>query len=282
MGFVVLLFQLRFFKPLKTIIRLSVTVLVLGFCVITPANSEKISFSICYEDIENIPYYYGKGGSIPKKNPGLYIEILELVEKKLDLLISFHRAPWARCLRELELNQVDGVLAASYSKSRVEFSNYPHVSGRVDKKRRLMNQSYYLFRRIGSSASWNGKSFKNVNKIGAQIGYSIIDLLKEHRLVVAETSSVQRGLSLLQAGRIDGFATIKEIATSIIARHPDKYDQIELVKPALKTNSYYLVLGNTFYSKYSDLSETIWNEIAEIREKELTGLLIKYSHALDP
>ncbi len=274
--------SLSVLNRVKTIFLINIAVVFCSFCIISVAKSDNDFFSICYENIENIPYYYGEGSLVPVRDPGLYIDILKRVEEELNLTVTFHRAPWARCLRELELNQVDAVLGGSYNETRSKYGYYPMVDGKVDTERRLIDQSYSLFRRKGGAASWDGTSFSNLDKIGAQIGYSIIDLLKSHSLVVAETASVQRGFSLLQTGRIDGFATINEIGASIMLRYPEKYNQIEKVDPPITTKPYYLIVGKSYYSTHSKMVEDIWVQIAEIRETELSELLMRYTEHRSP
>ncbi|MEH6632067.1 MAG: transporter substrate-binding domain-containing protein [Halopseudomonas aestusnigri] len=269
--------SLSILDRVNTIVLINITVIFCCFCTINVAKSDSNSFSVCYENIENIPYYYGEGGLVPVRDPGLYIDILKRVEEELNLKVTFHRAPWARCLRELELNQVDAVLGGSYNEIRSKYGYYPMVDGVVDTERRLIDQSYSLFRRKGGAASWDGTSFSNLDNIGAQIGYSIIDLLESHSLVVAKTASVQRGFSLLQAGRIDGFATIDETGASILLRYPEKYNQIEKVDPPITTKPYYLIISKLYYSTHSKMVEEIWDEITEIRETELSELLMKYT-----
>ncbi|WP_419901548.1 transporter substrate-binding domain-containing protein [Kiloniella sp.] len=105
-------------------------------------RAETIPFSICYEDIENIPYYYGEGTEIPENKPGLYVDMINLVSQRLKLNIVIHRAPWARCLKQLELNRVDGVVAASFKPERAKYSHYPMRLGELDVERRIVNKSY--------------------------------------------------------------------------------------------------------------------------------------------
>ncbi|MEH6632068.1 MAG: transporter substrate-binding domain-containing protein [Halopseudomonas aestusnigri] len=264
---------LRYILKLQLLVLTSLTC----FCFVSVARADNLPFVICYENIENIPYYYGEGSDVPKTKPGLYVDILDLVSQRLKLKIIFHRAPWARCLKQLELNRVDGVLAASFKTERAKYSHYPMNLKKLDVERRIVNKSYYIFRRKGARISWDGKEFNGTYRVGVQIGYTIIDFLKKHNLTVTATPSVQRGFQQVQNNRLDAFATIEEIGNTLLMRYPNKYSNVEKVTVPLTTKPYYLIIGRKFYKTHRYLSENIWNELAKIRESEMPNLLIHYS-----
>ena len=254
---------------------------VLCFCIsltaIESVEAKEATFTVCYENIENIPYYYGEGSEVPKARAGLYVDMFEVVSVKLALKISFHRAPWARCLKRLELNQVDGVLAASYKPERAVYSHYPMSFGAVDMERRIVNKAYFLYRRKGSSVSWDGDNFQGIKVVGAQIGYAVIDFLRKYNVTVMETASVQRGFKQLQNQRLEGFATLEAVGNTLLMRYPDQYNMIEKVPTALSIKPYYLLIGTEFYKNHESLSEDIWNTLAQIRETDMTTLLVPYT-----
>ncbi|WP_419901547.1 hypothetical protein [Kiloniella sp.] len=125
--------------------------------------------------------------------------------------------------------------------------------------------------------SWDGKAFSGINEVGVQIGYAIIDFLKNYNLTVIENPSVQRGFQQVNTSRLAGFATLEQIGNTLLMRYPERYQNVEKVPVALTTKPYYLIISREFYKNHNALSENIWNELAKIREIEMPDLIIKYS-----
>ncbi|MDM8517391.1 hypothetical protein QUF76_14430 [Desulfobacterales bacterium HSG16] len=94
-------------------------------CVFVPLQVSAVQMVISYEDKEQPPYYMGNSETILEK-PGVAVEMIQILEKKIDgLKITLRRTPWKRCTFELGTNSVDGIFNASYKKKRLKIGWYP-------------------------------------------------------------------------------------------------------------------------------------------------------------
>jgi len=135
--------------------------------------------TLVYEVKPNPPFYLGKK-MIDWKKPGITLEVMKLLETKLNIEVTFERLPWATGLEKVKKNIVDGVFHASFNEERLKIGVYPMRKGQPDTNRRLMTQSYFLYKRKKSPLQWDGKSFTNLDgTIGAINGYAIVGDLKK-------------------------------------------------------------------------------------------------------
>lgn len=103
--------------------------------------SETVKLLIAYEDKEQPPYYMGNSSEV-ELNPGVAVEMIKLLETKIDNIeIEFVRLPWSRCLFMLENNRVDGIFNASYKQQRLNYGWYPTKKndkyGQLDESKEL-------------------------------------------------------------------------------------------------------------------------------------------------
>jgi len=122
--------------------------------------------TIAYEDKEQPPYYMGNSQDVLTANPGVAVEMIKMLEKKIpDLKVKFVRYPWKRCLAGLGKNSVDGIFNSSYKEDRLDVGWYPTVDkthkGQPDTKRRLCTMTYSLYALKGVNIGWDGKKFNN-------------------------------------------------------------------------------------------------------------------------
>jgi len=238
-------------------------------------SAPKKTVALVYEVKPNPPFYLGKR-AIDWNKPGITLELLKRLEKKLNIIINFNRIPWARGIAMVKNNSADGIFHASFSKERLKTGVYPMNKGEPDITRQLMTQSYYLYKRKESTLSWDGKSFGHLRgSLGAILGYSVVSDLKKMNIKVEEVSTQLSNLRKLVVGRIEGVAGLGAMNDIIIKTHPDEFREIVKVPLPIKTKSFYLMLSHKFVSENSELAEAIWNEIRNIRETGEYGEIAK-------
>ena len=240
-------------------------------------QAEKIRFLVSYEDIEQEPYAVGNGQSIPEK-PGITIEMILMLKDYLpDLSIEFRRTPWKRCLKELSSGKVDAVFIASYKPDRLKMGAYPMQKGLVDKSRRLATITYSFYKIKGTRFGWNGKRIKNFysGKVGAPTGYSIVSDLRKLNIPVKEARSTYQNFQKLITNRVELVATQIISAEPVIKRNPEFRDIVK-INPSIISKEYYMMISHQFVQSHPQLSEKIWDTLAEIREKKIDALAIKY------
>lgn len=244
--------------------------------VSTPAVAET-TLHIAYEDKTQFPYYMGNTQKV-LDSPGAAVELVELLEERIPgLRIRFSRYPWKRCLAMLETNQVDGIFNASYRAERTRIGEYPRKNGEVDPSRRLTTISYHLYALPNADLGWNGKAFEDPElEIGAPLGYSIVEDLKDLGVSVTEVRSSTQSLELLTARRVDAVALQSVTADYLLSHNTDYGGDIVRIDPPLKTKPYYLMLSRQFKAENPELAEHIWNVIGKLREEKLEALAQPY------
>lgn len=245
--------------------------------------SSTVNLRIAYEDKAQPPYYIGEGSAIPVKNPGISIEILKEVEKRIkNLKIEFVRYPWPRCLQNLKDNKVDGIFNSSYTSERAEAIGwYPTINGLrngpVDSNKKIASISYYLYVNRDSKITWDGNRINGLKgSVGAMIGYSIVDDLKKMGYKVEEAISTELNLKKLIANRIEILA-LQEVTADSFIESNNSYSSIKKLEPALESKDYYLMLSDKFVKDNPKLSREIWDAIELVRKEKLDLLLKSYN-----
>ena len=231
------------------------------------AEIVKKKITLVYEVKANPPFYLGEGSDIDWKKPGITLEILKLLENKLNIEIEFKRRPWARGLKEVQANVVDGIFHASFNPARLQIGLYPMKNGLPDGSRKIMSQSYFLYKRKNSPLQWDGKELTKLNgDIGAVRGYAVVGTIKGLGVQVHEVRSQYNGLMMLNAGRIAAFADIETMTDFQIKSHPDEIKYIIKIFPPFMQVDYYLMFSHQFVHDNPKLSEAIWDTIRDVRD----------------
>ncbi len=259
-------------------LKLSSLSLVAGTLALSALSSPAIAatdLTFCTEDKDQKPYVIGVSG-ILDSNPGLAVEMIQIVAGRTDINVKFVRAPWKRCLAVLEKGEVDGVFMGSFKKARMKFGAFPMANGDVDPSRRLALSSYSLYRLKGTTPNWDGKAFSGIDgKVGAPLGYSIVKDLEKKGLKMEESKGTSTDFKKMGLKRIVAAAALTNVGDALI--ESGDFPNVEKVETPLVTKPYYLLLSNQLVAKNKDLTENIWKELANVRENEAKALAKKYN-----
>nr|BFD33221.1 hypothetical protein GTC16762_28390 [Pigmentibacter ruber] len=226
--------------------------------------------ALCHEDNESFPWI------LPNEKGLSHIE-LRLVEKKIpDLKFKIQAMPWKRCLEELKENKFDGAFAASYKADRLQNGTYPGIAvnakdGAPDESKRLHISEYALYVKKGATVKWDGKKIIGAKKVGAQSGFSILELLKkqkEEKNIEFVDDSAKNSVALLTKvanGNLDAAAVIVMQAEHAIKSNKE-LSTLEKVTPSLEKKPYFLILSHKFVTDNAELAKKIWDSIAVVRE----------------
>ncbi len=262
---------------------LSLGLLLSSPSVTLAADTAKKNFVVCSEKQSYPPFGLGDGETYPKENPGVLVEIISMAGKQRDLKTQHIRLPWKRCLKSLEQNQVDGVFASIYLKEREVLGRYPFKTVELnspaapDPNRRLVRVSYSLFKRKGSPFSWNGDGFSNMTRsIGAPLGYVVVKKLKEdHGIEATTVHAASKGFRHVADGHLDAYIIESNIGRNLI-NDLNLGDSLMEIKEPFAQYDWYLMISHGFYNKNPEVSEKLWDEIGEYREKNMPRLLEHY------
>ena len=240
-------------------------------------NAKPLEITMAYENENNPPYALGDGKDINFQKPGITIELLKRIEKKLDIKISFKRVPWKRGVLMLQTNHADALFHASFKQKRAEFAVYPMEDGMTDSNKAIMTNAYHLYTNKGSKLSWDGSNLINLNgKVGITKGFSIIETVKDSSKIEL-CNSLSSALNKLNLKSIEGVINLENRVDSTLIKYSNKYKNIQKIKTAIKTKPYYLIFSKEFYSKNKQIVEKIWAEIKTMKNNgEYNAIKAKY------
>jgi polar amino acid transport system substrate-binding protein len=225
------------------------------------------TLSFVFETRANPPRYLGEGTAINWDRPGLTLELLKELGRRLQVNLKLERYPWKRALYLVETGEADGVFHASYKAEREKIGVYPKTAeGAPDPSRAIFVQSYALHVLRGSTVRWDGKTIGGLEDrtVGATAGYSIVDDLRKQGVEV-ETGKVQEiNLDKLVAGRIAAYAELENMAAAAIAANPAAYADVVKLSPPLVSKPYYLLLSHAFVDRDPALADAVFETIRQI------------------
>jgi polar amino acid transport system substrate-binding protein len=152
-------------------------------------------------------------------------------------------------------------------------------NGEPDAAKRLMSNSYVLYKMKNSPVQWDGKQFSYLIKpIGAAAAYSIVSDLKEMGVNVMESYTQSDAFKILIKGRLDGVADLETMADLILKGNPEEFKDVVKVSPPIRTKEYYLMFSHRFAEKLPKVMNDIWNELQRVRESgEYDKIAEKYA-----
>ena len=232
-------------------------------------KGEPTIVNMVFNSKEDYPYCLGNGKDIQTTNPGIAIDAMRTIEKKLNIKFNFIRETWTRQQKKIQYNKVDMLFIASYKKSREKLGVFPRNSdGTVDDTKRTISSSYVIFKLKNSPLDWDGEKFINLTgKISTQKGYSIVSFLKEKGAEVIENNS-DTDIKKLLHGRVEGIAMHNNRYKMYFKDNPEISSKIIKLPIPLTTKPYYVLTSHKFYKNNQILVNKIWEELKDMDKLE--------------
>lgn len=235
-----------------------------------------VVLNICYEETEVFPNFMGEGGNVKSPDPGVVIELIQLMDKDLeDVDVDFHRAAWVRCLNGLRTGVYNGVVGG-YETERAEYAIFPTSNGLVDKSLAVSQTEFCLFSKKGSPLSWQNEKFIGGESTSLAIprGYSLISLLDEHNILYELTFSSRLAIDLLMGGRVENAITLCTTGQASIDKSSNN---LSLEIPTVLRRQYaYLMVNQSFFAKHQITVKRVWRSLAKHREQSFDSLTERY------
>lgn len=227
-----------------------------------PATAAGVPLTLCYEDVAQRPW------SAPDAT-GLNFELLRRAAKLTGEQFIYAAKPWRRCIEELRLGTVDGVIAAADSRDRRAFAAYPLLpDGSADPARALFTDTVNVFLRVGGQASWDGRTLVAPNmEVAVQSGYLVGSVLRERGYRPREMGkSAEDGLRLLLNGMFDVAILQGVEASRLVHNDPRFQNQIVQAAPPYRVVALHLPFNRELYYRNPRRMEAIWRAIASARQ----------------
>ena len=226
-----------------------------------PAWAGPAPLTLCYEDVPQRPW--SQPGAI-----GLNFDLLRRVEQQLGEHFIYAAKPWRRCLEEVRLGTVDGVVGAADGAGRRSYGVYPTLpDGRSDPARALFEDRVNVFLRSGGRASWDGRRLLSPNnEVAVQSGYLIASQLRQQGLRPRElVKSAEDGLRLLTAGLFD-VAVLQGIEAETLVRDDPRFQgKVTQAPLPYAERAFHLLISRQAYQRDPRRIEAVWNAIAGVR-----------------
>lgn len=244
--------------------------LLLSLAGASPRAAEPAPLQICTGDDDAYPWQLND-------RPGLALLLMRRVEQRLGLRFVVTPKPWKRCLLELNAGVVDAAFKSSYSAERAaEGAVYPMQGDKPDADKRLLIDSYSLFRIKGSKVEWDGQQLRADGVLGAQSGFSVVAQLKGLGAQVDDGNRLALGsLQKLAAGRVVAVALQTQEGDAQLEQNPELAARIERVSPVLVEKPYFLVFSRAYYARHETQVRAIWATIAKVRESAEYKALVR-------
>jgi polar amino acid transport system substrate-binding protein len=243
----------------------------LGACLSGPACAANPPvLRICTGDDDSFPWQFST-------RPGVLMHMMRMVEQGVDGSFVITAKPWKRCLMELKDGLVHAAFKASYSAERVaDGAVYPMLGDRVDADKRMLTDSYSLFRLKGAPVEWDGQRLLADGMLGAQSGFSVVAQLKGLGARVDEGNRQAAGnLQKLLRGYVVAVALQTQEGDALLMQNPEFSARIERLQPVLVEKPYFLVFSRAFVAAHEDYARLIWNQIAQVRESAAYKKLLR-------
>lgn len=192
----------------------------------------------------------------------IYLKRLQQIAYENEIKIKFKAIPWKRALLMVEKGLADGVINASYKKSREQYAVYPMLNNKLDYSKRINDgKSYYIYKHKDSKIRWNGKVFLNPDgDIGVMDKYAVIDDLKKHNNITVKTFAENPEIiRCLASKKIAAYAGMANIVDELLNKYPKLAKNIVRESMPIRKKEYFLIFSKKTYTQKNNEMEKIWN-----------------------
>lgn len=239
--------------------------------VLLPSYAKADPLKLCTSDINWYPYTYMEGNKLK----GLYIDMLNSVEKSSKTDFQITALPWKRCLALATKGKFDGVLGISFLKERAEYIDYPPDVEYLNISDFRLSQVTYVA--VGMKAArkrYDGTPGSLPEPVRVPLGFSIGVELKQKGVDVDDGAySDEINIKKLIKHRSGSVVLTKKIASLYAHQNND----LIIYEQPLKTKSYFLA-----FSKKTHLSDSekqqIWQAIKSVRENTKLMVTLEANH----
>jgi polar amino acid transport system substrate-binding protein len=228
--------------------------------VIGSAPVGAVTLRLCTDEHSHLPF-------ITPTGDGISDILIREAANEAGVSVEFHSAPPTRCREEIRANLADGFPTSPYTSSLLTFMAFPMKDGEADSSRAVTSTRALVFRRIGSTANWDGAHFTQLSTavlvpLGAAL---LLDRAKAIGVPIDNTgNTLDVNFAKMLAGRAD-LALGSEYSGQVLMTRPEFVGKIEVLPIPFSDESYFLGLSKRFRDTNPDAAEQIWDAIGRIR-----------------
>ncbi len=213
------------------------------------------------------PYLMGSADALDAEKPGLAVEALRLLAPTLGVGFEFPRRPWRRALNDLKEGRLDALIYTSYRPELEEFGVFPKRLNQIDERRRLLTERWNLYVRRDQPLDWQGQLFPDLGPVGLTAGAPVIPALEAANVAFDETRATLLNFRKLARGRVRSAISDDLNGEFILRTHQAELgNHLQALSLPVAQEFYYLIFSHSFYARYPEFAEILWNNLSSVRE----------------
>lgn len=247
--------------------------LVAALMLAGPAQAADQELRLCMAESSQLPAWMWRSAGLAEEVPSqLDVFTAALLGREARVRVLARVLPWRRCLLEVQMGRLDGVLGLSHTPERAQWAVFPLRAGAPDESLRLRRDAYHWYVAARSKLRWDGEALRGLPapRLASVAGYSVVERLQGQGYAVeTQTSSVGASLRMLALGRIDAAALLQGEAEPWLAREPQLAQGLRRLEPPLMQRSYFLAFSQAYAQQDVQRLQRVWSALASVRESEL-------------
>lgn len=247
-------------------------VCIIMLLVLWPGMSQANTvISVCYEGSGMEPFI--SAGNDERQPVGFLVEMLNTAAAPLAIRLQFQQAPWLRCQKMVQENQLNATLAMIWSPERALLYRFPdQQSGSEQSQRYLWRAKYPVFH--AKDRRFKLEEYQPQFGISAPLGYLVEDWLQQQRWLSPYKFKLDDGLKMVADGKLDGYS-VERLIGDYHLQQLGLADKLVASDDNLLVKNWHMVFNPDFYAENTQLVEQFWfNLIAERKKLEAN-----YPHA---
>lgn len=228
------------------------------------------SLKLCQDENPYAPHIYD-GSHIEQGKSGFLVELINTAAARLNLRVEYTRLPWKRCMKQVKINQHNGLFAIIKTPQRQTWAEFPR-----EEEVMLWPAQYLIFTGSYSAVRWNGENFTGLTHgVSAPLGFVVTDKLKALDALPEYHIPLKKGLLMTARNRLNGYVVEEQIGWTT-ARIMGLEQQLRTLTPVFYTSEWHLAFSKDFYRQNTELAQQLWRELNLERQNKDSPLLKKY------
>ena len=229
-------------------------------------------FTICYEGTGMAPFISaGSDGSQPV---GFLVEMLNTAAAPLGISLQYQQAPWLRCQKMVQQNELNATLAMIWTPERALLYRFPDQQAATDQSDRYLWRAEYPVFHATNNPFVLAKYTPHFG-IGAPLGYIVEAWLQQQGWLSPYKFTVRDGLQMVADGKLDGYSA-ERLTGNYHLTQLGLVDKVVASEDNLLIKNWHIVFNQGFYNQNKPLVEQFWfNLVAARQQLEATYSVIQ-------
>jgi polar amino acid transport system substrate-binding protein len=223
-----------------------------------PAGAAE-TIRVCSDDQPHPPFYF------PDREGTVQV-LLRMAAARAGVEIQIVPMPVRRCEAEIQNGGADAIAVAEFESQALKRYVFPLRNGRADPAKSVASTSALVFRSKGSSASWDGRRFTNLNgPVLVQTGHVFITRRLESMHIPFDSGAAAAEQNFLKLiGKRGDLAVLPENDGLALLREPKWAAKIEALPAPFTTEKFFLVFSKRYFQAKAPVAEALWQASADL------------------